>query len=50
MTLNVLVESMSDAVVTLEIESGGGQSEGARLAQTPSVIAGGGSSSVESSC
>ncbi|MAQ14206.1 MAG: hypothetical protein CMN30_05360 [Sandaracinus sp.] len=49
-TLNVLVDSMSDVVVTLEIESGAGQSEGALLDQTPSVIPGGGSTSLETSC
>lgn len=49
-TLNVLVDSMVDAVVTLDIESGEGQSGRTLLKETPSVVPGGGTREIASSC
>jgi hypothetical protein len=49
-TLNVLVDSMSDVVVTLNVDAGRGQTAGAIVDQTPSVIVGGEPKVVESSC
>jgi len=49
-TLNILVDSTSDVIVTFDLEGAPGQTEGAVLHQTPSIIPGGSPRNVASSC